>query len=30
MSADGKAQHLVFSGDDYFAVRQTTLTVTEC
>jgi hypothetical protein len=25
MSADGKALHLVFSGDDYFAVRKATL-----
>jgi hypothetical protein len=27
MSADGKTLHLVFSGDDYFSVRQATLTV---
>ena len=27
MSADGKTIHLVFSGDDHFAVRQATLTV---
>ncbi len=27
MSADGKTIHLVFSGDDYFSVRQATLTV---
>jgi hypothetical protein len=30
MSADGKTLHLVFSGDDYFSVRQATLTVTGC
>jgi CubicO group peptidase (beta-lactamase class C family) len=27
MSADGKTVHLVFSGDDHFAVREATLTV---
>lgn len=27
MSADGKTLHLVFSGDDHFAVRRTSLTV---
>jgi hypothetical protein len=27
MSADGKTLYLVFSGDDYFAVRKATLTV---
>jgi hypothetical protein len=28
MSADGRALHLIFSGDDSFSVRQTTLTTT--
>jgi hypothetical protein len=29
MSADGRTMYLVFSGDDYFSVRQATLTVAE-
>jgi len=29
MSADGRTLHLVFSGDDYFSVRQATLDVAE-
>jgi hypothetical protein len=27
MSADGKTLHLVFSGDDHFAVRKANLTL---
>jgi hypothetical protein len=29
MSADGKTLYLVFSGDDHFAVRKVSLTVSE-